>query len=491
MRRVLGDGFLLFGLAFIVFELSVNDRWATDHATSFAQLAYALLTSHSVALGRASSVPPWTVDDFRYAGQNYSALAPGTAFLALPFMAVAFAAAGGYTAYGPTLLLSETFVSVTAAASAYLVFKIGGLFFRRATSVLLGVAFAFSTICWPLATYFFQSDVSALFVLAAAYFALRGGRAGGRAWGFALVCGLMAGVAFTVDYVNAVALLILLGFLVAWKRGSARAMAASAGALVVGALPGVAVVGAYNFAIFGTPFMSTESAYLGHSLLGEFSTPLPYGLALNLVSLSRGLFVFAPFTLLGVLGLVDGLRVSSRRSEVLFLLALFLGVLIPYSTWYDPTGGLSFGPRFLVAGMPFLIVPAGFVVEGAKRWKMALVYAVYAAGAVVNGVAAFVTAVPPQTPFDVSPFTSYILPNFFAGNLDSVWATYLGGSWVVGGALVLSLGVALPLAWVEAVRRKEPTRLGAEERGPHPEIQIKGRFDRQANEEPLSPTVRP
>ena len=159
----------MFLFVFVVFEVSVNAVWATDHATSLTQLDYALLSNHSVVLGHASSVPPWTVDNFRYGGQNYSALAPGTALLALPFMAVGFALAGGYTAYGPALVWSGTFVAVTGAVSAYLMYKIAGMYFRRSTSVLLGLTFAFSTICWPFATYFFQSDVSAMLVLAAAY----------------------------------------------------------------------------------------------------------------------------------------------------------------------------------------------------------------------------------------------------------------------------------------------------------------------------------
>ena len=103
MRWLQSDGLLVFLFVFVVFAISVNTVWATDHTTSLTQLDYALLSDHTAALGHASSVPPWTVDDFHYGGQNYSALAPGTAFLALPFMAVAFTLAGGYTDYGPAL----------------------------------------------------------------------------------------------------------------------------------------------------------------------------------------------------------------------------------------------------------------------------------------------------------------------------------------------------------------------------------------------------
>ncbi len=449
------EGLLVFLFVFVVFEVSVNTVWATDHATSFTQLDYALLSNHSVALGHASIVPPHTVDDFRYNGQNYSALAPGTAFLALPFMAVAFALAGGYNAYGPALLWSGTFVAVAGAISAYLMYKMADMYFRRSTSVLLGLTFALSTICWPFATYFFQSDVSAMLVLAAAYFGLRAGRTGGAAAAPALLCGLASGLAFMVDYVDAIIVPILVVFILVEKRGTRLPMAKAAAAFAVGVLPGLAVIGAYNFAIFGNPFMITEGAYVGQSVFAKFSTPLHFGLALNLVSLSRGLFAFAPFTVVGVLGYFDALKAKGIKVEMLMLLAIFLGILIPYSAWYDPTGGLSFGPRFIVPGIPFLLLPAGFIVEQTRGPWRAVVYAVYAAGAVVNGMAAFVTAVPPSTAFDVSPFATYVAPNFQRGNFDSLWSSYLGHMWQVGALLVLALGIVIPLAWVELDRRRQ------------------------------------
>jgi hypothetical protein len=453
--RLLTDGFLIFAFVLLVFEISINSVWATDHTTSFVKLDYALLSNHSVVLGHVSSVPPWTVDDFSYRGQNYSALAPGTPILALPFMAAAFALEGGFTAYGPALLFSETFVAIAGAVAAYLVYKIGALYFRRSTSIFLGLAFAFSTICWPFATYFFQSDVSAMFVLCAAYFALKAGRAGGSAATAAMISGLAIGISFAVDYVNLVIVPMLLAFLIIKKWESKRSMVKAAAALVLGALPGVALVGAYNFAIFGNPLMSTEQAYLGTTLLGEFSTPLPYGLALNLVSLSRGIFAFAPFAVLGVLGYWDAIKSRGPRGEFLLMLAIFLGILLPYSAWYDPVGGISFGPRFLVAGIPFLLIPAGFIIEQAKGALAYVVYVAFAAGAIINGIAAFVSAVPPSTGFDVSPLTNYILPNFVTGNFDSVWAAYLGHQWFVGAFLILSLGVAVPVYWVEVTKKNE------------------------------------
>lgn len=462
MRRLVTLGGALFLVVLASYLLCLNGVWATDHTTSLTQLDYALWSSHGVALGEAARIPPPSVDDFTHDGQVFSALAPGAAFLALPFLGVAFILEGGYSAFGTSLLASEAAVSLAGAVAAFVLYRLGCLYFRRSTAAFLAFAFAFSTIAWPFATYFFQSDISAMFLLLAAYFGVKAGRSGGAGAWPALAAGGAAGIAFTTDYVEAVAIPILFAFLLVSKRGSVRSMGRSAGALLLGALPGVAAIGAYNYAIFGSPFVMTEQAYLrAGSLLGSFSTPLYYGVALDLFSLARGLFIFAPIVVIGVLGYADALRARGVRLEMLVFLALFVGILLPYAAWYDPAGGSSFGPRFLVAAIPFLLLPAGYVFEQARTlggWAVAGIYSVYAAGASMNGAAALVRAIPPITPFSVSPFLKYTLPAFLAGNFDTPWP----GSLAAGVAVISLLGVGVPLLLVELARRGEGPPQGAE-----------------------------
>jgi len=456
MRQILTPGLVVFALALLVFGLSVNGIWATDHATSFTQLDYAVWHSHSVALGDATKLPPWSVDDFTYKGQNYSALAPGTAFLALPFVGPAYDFAGYYTAYGPVLLASELFVSLMGAISAYLVYKVASSYFRRSTSLFLGFAFAFSTICWPFATYFFQSDVSVAFVLLAAYFGLRAARSEGPGTAPSLICGIAAGVAFTVDYINAILLPIFVLFLLASKWKSKTSAALAIGTFVLGVLPSLAGIGAYNYAIFGNPLSTTEQNFLGKSsVFGAFTTPILNGITLDLFSVSRGLFFFTPLLALGVVGYIYAFKGKAHRLEMLFFIALFLGILLPYSAWYDPTGGDAFGPRFLLAAIPFLLLPAGYVVDRVGSRTMWGVYALFLVGALVNGVAAIVSAIPPDMGADVSPFFNFILPRLTSGNLDTWWVGNVGAYWPLVSALVISLGTVVPVALVIFVRRRE------------------------------------
>src|SRR6202011_6204043 len=104
------------------------------------------------AIGKAGQPLANSIDDFQYRGYYYSALAPGAPVLALPFVGLGFMLDGNFTQFGYALLMSEVFVALCNSIAAYLVYRIGSLFFRKPTSVFLAFTYAFSTITWPFAT---------------------------------------------------------------------------------------------------------------------------------------------------------------------------------------------------------------------------------------------------------------------------------------------------------------------------------------------------
>jgi hypothetical protein len=435
-------GVLLLVSTLALYCFCLNGLWDTDHTVSFLQLDYAILANHSFVLAKGSSFQPGTVDDFIYNGNWYSALAPGTAILALPFAALGFALNGGqYTSFGPVMMTTEFFVALLNSLAVYLLYKIARLFFTTRTSVVLASVYAFSTISWPLATYFFQSDVSAFFVLLGAYSALRVGRGLGR-WPTAAVCGLAIAVAMVVDYVDAVLIPIFFLYLFlskGWKGG--RHWKTGFAFLLV-SMAGIVLVGLYDLALFGQFFVTTEQAYSNSSLAGLFSFPVYLGIGLNLFSPLRGLFLYTPFLLLGVLGIC---LISWRppKSEWLFLIAIFLGILIPYSAWHEPTGGVSFGPRLIVSAVPFLILPSGVVLETAERKLLLVSWVLYAIGVFVNGVGALTTAIPPEQNPRASPLLETVLPQFFSGGLDTWWIGSVGEWWpLISGLVILAAGLA-------------------------------------------------
>ncbi len=440
-------GLVVFAVTLCIFTLTINGVIATDHSTSFVQLGYSIIYKHSVVLGNASTFHPDSVDDFAYNGSYYSALAPGTVFLALPFLAAGFALAGGYTVFGWVLLASGAFTSLMAALAAYMMYRLSRLYFRPRVAAFLAFALAFSTTVWPFAGWLFQSDVSALLVLLSVYLAVVGGRSPRRPTATWVAAGLALAASVTVDYVN----LLLIPFLLAYAfasggpevRGRARA-----GVLVLlSAAVGPALVGLYNYTLFGDPFTTTEQAYLGvGSVFSSFSYPVLDGLSLNLFSPVRGVFVFAPLAILGVAGSVLALKRGERRREFLLMLSVFASVTVAYSAWYGPTGGLSFGPRYLVTGLPFALLPAGLVIEkwGRRAWILAL--ALYLAGVAENGLAAVVTAIPPELDWWASSLAGTIVPQFLNGGASTWWWGSSNGLGQLMAVVVIGLAALAPFA---------------------------------------------
>ena len=446
MRLGAPTGLVVFGMAFLVYVWCANGVYATDHATTFIQLDYSLWSRHSISLGDVGSLVPNSVDDLVYNGRYYSALAPGTAFLALPFMGVAFVLQGGYSEFGTSLLMAGVFESLAGAFAAFLVYKIARLHFRESTSVFLSFSFAFSTIAWPFATYFFQSDVSAAFVLLAVWFAVRAGRSDGSSQRFWLYCGLATSIAFTVDYVNGVLVPIFAAYLILSQRKDGWRPVRRLPLFLVASFVGFAAIGAYDHVAFGNPFLTTEAAYSqSGTALDSFDFPVYLGVFLNLFTPLRGLFLFAPLTFLGQFGFFDGLSEKGRRGEYALFLAVFWGILLPYSAWHEPLGGLSFGPRFIVPAIPFMILPIGILMEKSGMLLRGLVYCLYGAGVFINGPAALISAITPGDDWGSSPFVDSILPRLSSGELDTFWAGHAGQLWPIFAALIIGSALVLPL----------------------------------------------
>ncbi len=437
---------MIFLLAFLFYLLTLNSVWATDHATSFLQLDWSIWTNHILVLGSGSGFQPNSVDDFLFKGNYYSALAPGTAILALPFAGVGFMLDGHFTVFGYALESSEVFVALVNALAAYLVYAVGRLFFSKKTSAFLAFVYAFSTISWPFATYFFQSDVTAMFDLLAVYFTIRVTRSTEGRLRDAILSGISVAAALTTDYVSAILIPILAGYFIFSLRGGGRPFARIAVGFLLASLFGILLLGLYNEAIFGTAFHTTEQVYLNSSTpFGEFSTPIYQGVFLNLFSPLRGLFVYSIFLILGVFGLAGMLEEKRHRPEAVLLLACFLGIFLPYSAWYDPVGGAAFGPRFLVSAIPFLLIPAGLVMEEGSRRTRIAAFHLYAAGVIINGIAGVTEAISPTTNWGLSPFLSFTLPNFLQGELDDWWLKFVGQYWPIPAVLLIAAAIALPL----------------------------------------------
>jgi hypothetical protein len=449
------------------------------HATSLLELDYSMWAKHSFALGITRD----QIDTVSFNGHYYSALAPGAAFFALPFTAIGFMLDRTFTLYGSAFFMSEVFMAFANAFATVFVYIFAKLYFRRSISLFVATAYAFATITWPFATVFFQHDLSALFTVMATYFAVKfvrrsqsafaGQKNNDSAYGYKysynqhpyndynpvrnydykllVLSGIIMGAAFTVEYIDAILIPIIMLYVLLSVRKTSGPILKSALAfspVVLGSL----LIAYYNFVCFGNPFASSEALYLhSNNLLQNFSFPLYLGIWVNTLSPYRGILLYCPILIAGIVGLGMMAKRRGLPAEALLLASMFLGVFIPYSMWYVPDGGLSFGPRFLITAIPFLTIPVGFTLEYDGEGAREVIYFLYMVGVIENGIGAMTSALSAQNPvlqrtsplsyvytsYLYSPFLNYSLPKFLNGNLVTWWVDMASQFWPLPGLIII------------------------------------------------------
>jgi 4-amino-4-deoxy-L-arabinose transferase-like glycosyltransferase len=162
------------------------------------------------------------------------------------------------------------------------------------------------------------------------------------------------------------------------NAGDRRLGARRAIVYMASCLPGILILAALNQARFGSVFLSGY-----HTVFDKgFSVPFYKGIAWNLVSPYRSIFLYAPPVFMGLVGLKTFAR--KHRAELLLAGAIVLYVFLLYSSWWAWHGGWCWGPRFLVPIIPLLLMP-GFAgsCKGGRHW-LGLALILFVAGFLVQ-----------------------------------------------------------------------------------------------------------
>lgn len=414
-----------------------------------------------------------TGDKAFFDGHYYSDKAPGLALAATPVVGVVrpvlHALGGDAESYAGLALLSYlatvfTAGLVTALAGVSLFTLSTELGASEGGALFAALTFGLATPIWTLATIFIGHAFAAALLLLAFHAVMRVGDdvpARDTWWG--AVVGLGSGWA-TISEFPAALPAILLALLTAyhvWPLGRARAIRIL-GAMSVAALACAAVLMAYQYACFGSPFhlaYSSEEGYVGMQQ-GVFGVSLPKMIRLRRILFGdyRGLLPLAPTLALAPVGLVimliggpkraalrihpegaAALRiqmtpgaagtadVTARRRRcaiVASIIAVYFVLLnASYAYW---EGGWSYGPRHAAPAIPFLCVGLAAlwtVAPRIGRWAMAVV-SIY--GAAVTLVAVSTMPLPPSN--IRRPLQDFMLPAFRDGDLALNTQTVVAGS---------------------------------------------------------------
>jgi hypothetical protein len=306
----------------------------------------------------------------------------------------------------------------------------------------------------------------------------------------AAIGGAVAGAAVAVEYGAAFAALPLAVLLLARLRQPNGIRVLVAGLL--GALVPVALLAAYQRAVFGSPWSTgyhhvTNADFAAKHGEGLLGLGLPHWEAFHtqLLSADGGLVWWAPPLVLALYGLLQlALEPGPLRAEARTHLGLLLlyGLLVSSLSF---EGGWRVGPRYLVVVLPSLVLGWAHVLSQVRTSLagMGLLLALGTYAVVVNALAAnlwphldlthvhqpVAEVLLPLWEHDREPYGLLRLVTGHSG-VGLVVVGSVVGLWVVllraaeGGmrmALVIALGGGLGLLLVQATRWFEPHRAGA------------------------------
>ena len=413
-------------------------------------LVRAITNDHSL---RVDPYHRSTGDQAVFDGHYYADKAPGLSFSAVPVVAAArailHAFGGDAESYEGIALLSYLATVFTAglltALAAVTLFNLSiALGATSGGALFAALTFGLATPMWPLATLFIGHAFSAaclVFAFAAAT------RIGADRWAGpddhraaahidarvaadprvrpgiinGLIVGVAAGWATVSEFPAAIpaAVLAIYAAINAWPLGRERALRIL-GALAAGAAACAAVLMAYQYACFGSPFhiaYSSEQAGFEGMQTGVFGVHVPQAGILSriLFGTYRGLLPLAPALLFAPFGLIAMLRTRARPAAIVASIVALYYLLLnaSYAYW---EGGWSYGPRHLSPAIPFLCLGLARLWSAAPRPARAVLAGFSAYGAALSLVAVATMAQPPAS--IQRPVTELLLPAFRDGDLS-------------------------------------------------------------------------
>lgn len=306
-----------------------------------AQLAGGFLPATPLGLDTTSAVPG-------VGGELYSKYGLGQSLLGLPLFAAGRlldALWPQWPQLGPRLVLSLLNPLALAATGWLLYHTVRVLGYPAKWARWTALAFGLGSMAWPYVNTWYPQPATGFFLLLAVFSFERWRRS--RAAGWLGWLGAALGAALLLRSTSAIALpgVALVLWLESRSWPERRRVAARVGLPLAGA---VALTLGYNWLRFGQPLDSGyyEVAWTTPPLLGL------YGL---LVSSGKGVFLYTPLLLLAVGGLPVFFQ-QQRRLALLITLwwVAYLAFYAPYNFW---TGGVNWGPRFLLPLLPVSLLP--------------------------------------------------------------------------------------------------------------------------------------
>jgi hypothetical protein len=264
--------------------------------------------------------------------------------------------------------------SLPGAICVVVFYKIALIFLKERTSILLSIIFGFSTLLFPYSTTLLGNTLSLLFLLLSIYSLLSNNITEEKKY---ILGGLFCGLSLSTNYISLLSIFAIIIWLkISYGRGYFTFLIS----LLLGSLTLlINPITIPNLEKYINNILITYKAYEIKNIdntskvknneffLDLFKQDINYIYAFNsiigyTISPYRGLFFYSPVLLFFFIGLLH----SWKRNKLITILSIsiFLVHLIFISlTYYFGYGGSTFGPRYLLNIIPFLLIPIGYFIE--------------------------------------------------------------------------------------------------------------------------------
>ena len=470
----------------IEYQYSIDPQIGTPFESTNTTARYTLLKSIvedkslilSEDLARLSAP-----DVVRYNGKFISIFTPGISFLAVPFYLIG-------DVYGIPQVTTFTMTLIFAVLNIFLVAQIAiKLGTRYYAGLLSGAVFLFGSNALAYAQTLTQHHVSTTIILVSLLLAMQK-----RSYINNLLIGLLFGIGLVMDIPNVFMMLPIVvytffsNFSLSKIAESVKvSVKLSVVLFVIALFSSISLFAIYNYQTTGsytkyaqgigrTDFFDTEEKQLANKRDREksarekkISVPLDTrlqldGLYILLLSDERGWIFYSPILFIGSVGFFFAYKKKeTQRFSALAISIVGMNLLV-YSSFGDPWGGWSFGPRYLIPAAALMSAFIGVVLSRyAKNIIFMIVFAVLLFYSIwVNTLGVITTsAIPPKnealnlstpipytyeynrTLLQIDRSSSLVYNYFFKGQYPAVYYHYLLLGTVTIGVIILYLTLLL------------------------------------------------
>lgn len=346
----------LFVFFTLLYSLSSMGRFNSTDGRDMYNTAVSLLLRHSLVI-------PSDIGTFvGRGGATYAKYGIGQSLAEMPLALLDhWARQLGLFTSAPQLFGSMTNAWITAAAIVVLYQLALDLAYTPRSALVLAMAYGLTTMAWVYAKLDFSEPLLTLTLLLAALGCIRFKLTGNLRW--VAVAGIALGYAVLTKYAALALAPLFAVYLVLVWRASHRTKAPPARqkhlslVLVAVGLPvlaGAIATLVVNWIRAGSPWVT---GYVAYERPLNQSIPLTLNAAAALLASPRyGLIFFATPVVLGLAGFPAFRRRAQLEAwGIVVLCAATLLLYATYPTWY---AGWTWGPRFLVPIVPFLMLPS-------------------------------------------------------------------------------------------------------------------------------------